>query len=145
MDSSAEQRWLRRVGELEDRIIGRKQPEQCRKERLKSKRILKDLGENTRRFNIPIWGTSLLVQCLRLCTPKAGGSDLNPGQETRSRICNYEPTCCGAHMLKLKIPCAKTKTQCSKVKKQKQKHIPNLGVWEEVEKSAENTLEEITI
>ena len=48
-------------------------------------------------------------------------------------------------MLKLKIPCAKTKTQCSKVKKQKQKHIPNLGVWEEVEKSAENTLEEITI
>ena len=29
-------------------------------------------------------GASLVVQCLRLCTPNAGGPGLIPGQRTRS-------------------------------------------------------------
>ena len=38
-----------------------------------------------------IWGTSLAVQWLRLCTPSSGGPGLIPGQGTRP------------HMLQLKI------------------------------------------
>ncbi|TEA23709.1 hypothetical protein DBR06_SOUSAS3810056, partial [Sousa chinensis] len=50
-----------------------------------------------------MFGTSLVVQWLRLCTPSAGGPGLNPGQGTRSLMhattksphaTTKEPMCC---------------------------------------------------
>ena len=48
------------------------------------------------------YGTSLMVQWVRLCTPNAGGPGLIPGRGTRSHM--HATT---------KIPCATTKTQHS--------------------------------
>ena len=54
------------------------------------------------------YGTSLVVQWLRLCAPNAGGPGANTGQGTRS----YLP------QQGLKIPCATvTKTQCNQINK----------------------------
>ena len=37
-------------------------------------------------LKMPLPGPSLVVQCLRLCAPNAGGLVLSPGQGTRSRM-----------------------------------------------------------
>ena len=52
-----------------------------------------------------IWGTSLVVQWLRLHTPNAGGLGSIPGQGT------------GSHMPQLKIPHAAINTRCSQINK----------------------------
>ena len=49
-------------------------------------------------------GPSLVVQCLRLCSSKAGGRGSIPGQGTRSHM--PQPR---VHLLQLKIPHAATK------------------------------------
>ena len=54
-------------------------------------------------------GTSLVVQWLRLCATNAGDQGSIPGQGTRS------------HILQLKIPSAKTKTQCHQIKTKQNK------------------------
>ena len=55
--------------------------------------------------NTTKWGTSLVVQWLRLRTPSAGGPSSIPGQGTRS------------HMPQIKIPHAVAKTRCSQINK----------------------------
>ena len=55
-------------------------------------------------------GTSLLVQCLKLGFPNAGGLSSVPEQETRSYVLQVS-----VHMLQLKKK--KKKTSCSKQKK----------------------------
>ena len=62
------------------------------------------------------WGTSLMVQWLRLHIPNAGGPGLIPGRGTRShmpqlRVCMLQR--------RSKIPCAATKTRPSKKKKKR--------------------------
>ena len=37
-------------------------------------------------FNVTDWGTSLMGQWLKFCTPNAGGLGLTPGQGTRSHM-----------------------------------------------------------
>ena len=56
------------------------------KEELKSllKKVKEESGKPGLKFSIQ--GTSLVVQWLRLCTPKAEGLGLIPGQGTRSHI-----------------------------------------------------------
>ena len=39
-----------------------------------------------------MWGTSLVVQWLRLSTPSAGGPGLIPGQGTRSHMPQLRPS-----------------------------------------------------
>ena len=59
------------------------------------------------------WGTSLVVQWLRLCAPNAGGPGLIPGQGTISHIPQLR-----VRMLQLKkIPHAAIKTWSSQIKK----------------------------
>ena len=54
-------------------------------------------------FNVTDWGTSLMGQWLKFCTPNAGGLGLTPGQGTRS------------HMLQLKNPHSAMKTWCNQI------------------------------
>ena len=56
------------------------------------------------------WGTSLVVQWLRLHTPKAGGLGSVPGLGTRSYMPQRR-----VHMPQLKIPRATTKTPSSQI------------------------------
>ena len=42
-------------------------------------------------MSVRIPGTSLVVQWLRLCTPKAGGLDSIPGQGTRFHMLQLRP------------------------------------------------------
>ena len=58
------------------------------------------------------WGTCLVVQWLRRCTPKTGGSGSIPGQGTRSQMLQV-----WVLMLQLKISDATAKTQCSQISK----------------------------
>lgn len=53
-------------------------------------------------------GTSLMVQCLRLCTLNAGGMGSIPGQGNRSH--KLQPT---VHMLQLKKPACRNEDQGS--------------------------------
>ena len=60
-------------------------------EELKSllKKVKEESGKPGLKFSIQ--GTSLVVQWLRLCTPKAEGLGLIPGQGTRSHIAQLRP------------------------------------------------------
>ena len=64
-----------------------------------------------------IWGNSLAVQWLRLCTPSSGGPGLIPGQGTRP------------HLLQLKIPHAAAKTCCSQIKKRRKGGLCNASAF----------------
>ena len=64
-----------------------------------------------------IWGNSLAVQWLRLCTPSSGGPGLIPGQGTRP------------HLLQLKIPHAATKTCCSQIKNRRKRGLCNASAF----------------
>ena len=58
------------------------------------------------------FGTTLVVQRLRLCPPNAGGPGSIPGQVTRSHMLQLR-----VHMLQLKILHAATKTWHSQINK----------------------------
>ena len=70
-------------------------------------------------FKILPYRTSLVVQWLRICAPKAGGPDSIPGQGTRSHMSQRR-----VPRLQLKIPRSTTKTwlqpknNCFKIKKE---------------------------
>ena len=58
-------------------------------------------------FEEGVWGTSLVVQWLRLCTPNAGALGLIPGQGTRSHMLQLR-----LHFPQLNIPHAKYQRSC---------------------------------
>ena len=63
-------------------------------------------------FNKWCWGTSLVIQWLRLHTPNAGGPGSILGQGTRSHMPQLR-----VRILQLKIPHASVKTWCSQINK----------------------------
>ena len=65
------------------------------------------------------WGTSLVVQWLRLHDPNAGGLGSIPGQGTRSRVLQLRRCMPQLKIPRVttKIPCATTKTWCSQINK----------------------------
>ena len=67
--------------------------------------------------NVVLWGTSLVVQWVRLHAPNAGGPGSIPGRGSRSRMhaTTKKSECRNqrSRVLQLKIPRAATKTQCS--------------------------------
>ena len=68
------------------------------------------ISESNKMFNNKSIGTSLVVQWLRFCAPNVAGSDMIPGQGTRSHIIQLKDTGCWNKDQISQVPQLKTKT-----------------------------------